>query len=425
MTQNIASTNNFLEYLRGFFRLFVLTYLFFYMFPYPLSDIPVVGDLFIYYERATDFLTLWFGHTVLKITSLEKLEITGSGDTTFDYVKLLVTAVASIFISASLFVCGFNKNRDNQLHVFITTYARYYVGLNLITYGLAKWHNGQFPFPDISRMEQTFGSSSPMGLLWTFMGYSKTYKIFTGLCEILGGVLLFFRRTTVLGGLVSLVVMTNVVFLNFAYDVPVKLFSTHLALISFFIFYPNLKTLLNFFILNKSSTLSVAPILLPNKRVRFWRIILKSVILMGFPALMIVEVFKNEGAPAKHNLNGAYFTQPYLLKNNTSTYQPPDTALWKKLIIEDSYSQIVFANDQSEFYQLTIDTATQTIHLSSYNDTTEKYALKYQQLSDGVFLMAGQYKSDSVSILLKRKELSDYPLVKRGFHWINEYPYNR
>jgi len=62
----------------------------------------------------------------------------------------------------------------------------------------------------------------------TFMGASTPYNVFTGASEMLAGVLLFFPTTTLLGALLAMAVMTQVVALNFCYDVPVKLFSTHL-----------------------------------------------------------------------------------------------------------------------------------------------------------------------------------------------------
>lgn len=424
MTEQTANRHSFWTYIKKFILLFILTYLFFYMFPFPLTDIPVFGDLLTYYEKATDFLTLWFGQNVLLLEALEKIEMTGSGDTTFDYVKLLTIAIISLLVSTGIFVFTFRRSYD-KLHDFITTYARYYVGLYLIIYGLAKVYDGQFPFPSIIRMEQTYGNSSPMGLLWTFMGYSKPYTMFSGLCEILGGVLLFFRRTTVVGSIVSLLVMTNVAMMNFAYDVPVKLFSTHLALISFFIFSPNLINLFNFFILNKPSTLRVTQIDLPNKWKRYGRILLKSIIIIGIPTITIIEEFSYADETANHNLNGAYLTQQFLINKDTLTSQTTDTTRWIKMFIEDDYSKIVFTNDKSVYYKTTIDTSTHTINLSSYSDTTQSYDLEYRQLSDSIFLLTGQFRSDSISVSFKRKLISDYPLVKRGFHWINEYPYNR
>ena len=57
------------------------------------------------------------------------------------------------------------------------------------------------PSPSIESLRETYGASSPMRLLWTFMGVSAGYRIFSGLAEALPGFLLLFRRTSTVGGL--------------------------------------------------------------------------------------------------------------------------------------------------------------------------------------------------------------------------------
>ena len=73
----------------------------------------------------------------------------------------------------------------------------------LLSYGTIKIIQTQFPFPSFDRLLERYGDSSPMGLLWTFMGYSRPYNFLAGACEASGGLLLFFRRTTTLGALVA------------------------------------------------------------------------------------------------------------------------------------------------------------------------------------------------------------------------------
>src|SRR5262249_43062543 len=85
----------------------------------------------------------------------------------------------------------------------------------------------QFSSVTPDRLVQTYGESSPMGLLWTFMGFSALYCFFGGAAEMLGGLLLTLRRTTLLGALVSAGVLANVVMLNLSFDLPLKLFSPH------------------------------------------------------------------------------------------------------------------------------------------------------------------------------------------------------
>jgi hypothetical protein len=83
------------------------------------------------------------------------------------------------------------------------------------------------------------------------MGTSESYNIFTGAGELLGGLLLTTRRTTLLGELVSFGVLGHVAMLNFSYDVPVKQFSLHLLAVSLFLMAPDLGRLANMFVLNR------------------------------------------------------------------------------------------------------------------------------------------------------------------------------
>src|SRR5258708_21145416 len=102
----------------------------------------------------------------------------------------------------------------------------------MVDYGWHKIMPVQFPPPGPDRLLVAYGDSSPMGLLWTFMGASKPYVMFSGLIEVAGGLLLLFRRTSLLGGLLSAAVLTNVVLMNFCYDVPVQLYSSRLLVMA-------------------------------------------------------------------------------------------------------------------------------------------------------------------------------------------------
>src|SRR5262249_29240551 len=57
------------------------------------------------------------------------------------------------------------------------------------------------------------------------------------------GLLLFFRRTATLGALLTFGVMAHVTLMNLCFDVPVKLYSAHLTLLSLFAAAPDLPRL--------------------------------------------------------------------------------------------------------------------------------------------------------------------------------------
>jgi len=82
-----------------------------------------------------------------------------------------------------------------------------------------------------------------MGLAWTYIGFSKGFSMFVGLGEVIGGILLFHRRTVIIGALLLLSVTANVVAVNYFFDVPVKIYSTQLLIATIIIIAPYTKRL--------------------------------------------------------------------------------------------------------------------------------------------------------------------------------------
>lgn len=182
------------------------------------------------WERVTTWLGGQFGVEVLHQT-------TGSGDTMHDWLQFATIVAVSLVLAIvwSLFERGTGYPRLGRwLHLM----ARWYLALWLIVYGAIKLYAGQFPEPGLGRLTREIGQTSPMGLVWTFLGASQPYEGLSGVLELLAGLLLFHRRTALLGCCVAVGVMGNVVALNWLYDVPVKLFSTHLLLFAVFLTAP-------------------------------------------------------------------------------------------------------------------------------------------------------------------------------------------
>lgn len=170
-------------------------------------------------------------------------QTTGSGDKLIDYVGNAVCVIAAGVLVAVWSALDRRNENHEFLEAWLRVFARYSLALTLLSYGMAKVVPTQFQHLDAVRLNETYGASSPMGLLWSFMGYSTGYTIFAGLMEVLPGVLLFSRRTAPLGSLISFAVLTNIVALNFFYDVPVKLYSVNLLLLSGYLVWPHARPL--------------------------------------------------------------------------------------------------------------------------------------------------------------------------------------
>src|SRR5207249_5821296 len=95
---------------------------------------------------------------------------------------------------------------------------------------------------------------SMQGFLWASIGASQPYQVFTGVVEVLGGLLLLAPRTTLLGATICLASMTQVFILNMTYDVGVKILSFQLVLMSLFLLAPDFPRLANVFFRNDPCT---------------------------------------------------------------------------------------------------------------------------------------------------------------------------
>lgn len=420
---------------RWLFR-FAVVYWTAYCFPEPL--IPGLG-------WAWNRVVGWVAASLFCV-KVERLAMTGSGDTTFDYVQTLCflgLALAGMLVWS---LVDRRRQRYDRVADLYRSFLRFNLAWWMLMYGVVKlpFVEGQFSEPSIDRLSQTYGASSPMGLLWTFMGASSTYTMFAGLAECLGGMLLLFRRTAMLGALVSACVMIHVVMLNFCYDVPVKLFSTHLLLMAVCILVPDRIRLANVFFLNRS--VPPRPPRLPYQ-VRWlnplhicakWASV--SLLLMAAVSSTVLTSISRHDAKSPE-WYGTYAVEGFECDGKTIPLVVRDPACWQRVSIQ-RFSQLRGDTNSVGFRSedhLTIHTTTglatnwvcelrEDAHLlvgSSPSKTDQQVGFRYRVEEGRLVELEGDLGSKSIKARLKRLERSDFPLVSRGFHWINEYPYNR
>src|SRR5690349_3925106 len=77
------------------------------------------------------------------------------------------------------------------------------------------------------------------------------YQILTAVVEVAAGALLLFRKTTTLCAMLLFGALGYIVYVNFAYDVGVHVYSTHVVSFSAFLLIPNIPKIYRLFILEK------------------------------------------------------------------------------------------------------------------------------------------------------------------------------
>lgn len=133
-------------------------------------------------------------------------------------------------------------------HAWLQGIMRYFIAFEISTYGFAKILKTQFGHI-YSRDDVPVGNLTGFDLTWNYFGHSYTFAVILGLMQIVGGILLLFRRTTLLGALLLLPVMINVVFINIFYQIDQGAFINSLVLtagLSYIILlrWPDFRTLL-------------------------------------------------------------------------------------------------------------------------------------------------------------------------------------
>ena len=96
--------------------------------------------------------------------------------------------------------------------------ARFIVSFLILFYGFAKLNGSQFTIL-ASELDKPMGSVSGFWLTWYYFGYSPVYGNFIALVQILAGVLLMFRRTTLLGACLLFPVVTNIILIDIVYGI--------------------------------------------------------------------------------------------------------------------------------------------------------------------------------------------------------------
>jgi len=401
-----------------FFRFFFVYILFFVFLDGFMSVIvhatPLVG--------AWDSLLNVVGSTVFGIEQLT-VKPNGSGDTTYNYVQLFTIFCLTVLCVLAWTRIDREKHHHERLAYGLRVFIRHYLALILIIYGLAKVFKTQFPYPTYEMLARSYGDSSPMGLLWTFMGYSYPYNLFTGLGEVMGGALLLFRRTTLLGALIIIGVMSNVVVLNFSYDVPVKIYSTHLLLMTFFLVLPDLQRLRQFFIANQHVEPARMTELGLNKNlVKAGRILL-SIVLVGMIGTNIYFFVKLPDMMAAGNRDAVLYGQ-----YKVTEFEPEilSTRLkWTALVVQGSGVRVTTQDGSEQNITWNADPENGTLDVFAFSDSLRSSTMYYTHLSDSLLKMNGWFKGDSISMTLRPVTKEDYLLSSRRFNWINEYPFNR
>jgi hypothetical protein len=372
---------------------------------------------------------------------------TGSGDTALSWIgalSVLVFAIAGAALWTVIAEWGIARRgwrrEYRTLYAWLRLAMRFTLASILLGYGFEKVFDLQFSPPGPMQLGRTFGASSPMGLLWTFIGFSVPYTIFAGVAEVVPGMLLLFRRTMTVGALSAAAVLLNVVLLNFCYDVPVKLYSSLYLLMALFLLLPDVIPMWRFFFLRGNERLQgvwLAP--MERKPLRIAAYCLQAVVIGQLLYMQISSSYQQwskrlpvtAAVPQKAtNSNPQYANVDGSWVVDSSAGWPPGEQ-WKTVTIGQLRYQSI------DFFEVTREDGMQQnfgesmdwehkIHFLNRADSVLHWTLD----AKGIAMLEGTWQGQPAKLTMHPQpdaqgSVQSFPLLTGRFHWVQEYPYNR
>lgn len=411
---------------------FVSAYFLLYCLPFPLDHIPWVSRLAARYDQLWNLAVTWVGKACFGLDIL--VQRSGSGDRPYNYVLSLIYVALALL--ATLVWTWLDRRRPDyrRLWGWLWLYFRFALAATLFVYGTGKVFRAQFGDLTFDRLLQPLGRFSPMGLLWNFMGASYPYSFFTGLAEILPGLLLTMRRTALLGALLSAVAMTQVLMLNLSYDVPVKLFSAHLLVLSLLLAAADRRRLVSFFVLDRPTPAAGLPSPWPSRRLQRGAMAVGTLLVLVFTAQQLHQARQHERSRPQYQprppFYGIWKVEAMSLGSDTPLSYEALGARFKYLVVQwPDYVLFQTMDDRWDPFLLAVDESKKTIELTlepeSESDPKVSYLLTYTQPDADHLVLEGSFRGEALHLRAKRLDDSAFRLKSRGFHWITEVPFNR
>jgi hypothetical protein len=343
-----------------------------------------------------------------------------------DYLAMVALALFSVVLAIAWSLFDRDRPSYPRMFLWVHTTVRFVLASLMFWYGWGKILPAQFGADvSLSRLPLPVAQLTPMDLLWAFMSASRPYAIFAGMTEFAGGLLLLTRRAAMAGALISVAAMANVLMLNLAYDVNVKLPASVMLAMALFLLAPHATRLGRLFLFNRPTSPAPLPALFSNPRTdRIGRAVGAVIaVLIVYWAHGQAHVFADDNrAASQEPLYGIWMVEE---TTKNSVVAPPmlsDETLWRYMIVDDGM-QVVTMSDAVTAYRSKIDSAARTIAFSPRPPAPgaapgRAMSFRFSQ-ADREHLELRRLGDDGIALVmrLRRIDPTTYPLVAHKHAW--------
>jgi uncharacterized membrane protein YphA (DoxX/SURF4 family) len=378
----------------------------------------------------------WVGNHLLGL-HVESTQV--GSDSAFQWTALYCIAVLAL-VATLIWTLLDHRRRYDRLQSWVWTVLRLMLAAAMFYFGMAKLIPTQMPFV-LNRLVEPFGNFSPTGALWAQVGISAPYQILLGAAEVLGGLLLLVPRTAAAGALVCAFDLTQVFILNMTYDIRLKSVSSQLLLLSLFLLAPYARRLFTVLFTSRAVSAVESEPLFSGRRAN--RIAVSAQVCVG---LVLLTAFGAQGwqqfTRPTPNLYGIWQVDGFSAEGYRRDPLLTDELRWRRVVFDRPFLMsdpvmvtVQHMDDSFELFGGTIDPATHFIDLTnrvelgSHEETPTKIRLSYwwpdAGSTDRIVIDGEDFAGHRIHAWFTRLDPEDFPLVERGFNWVQEQPHNR
>ncbi|MDQ3068669.1 MAG: DoxX family protein [Acidobacteriota bacterium] len=405
----------------------VCTQMFSSLFVLPWGSIPAPAESWTLRTLAS-----WVATDVLHFPKPLTL-VSGSGDTPLDFATCLTLLTIAVIGTALWSLADRRRPAYPALQAWFRLFLRFGLGGTLLTYGMIKAIPLQMPYPRLTRLLEPYGNFSLMGVLWSQMGASPAYQIFTGVAEIAAAVMLFIPGLTTLGALIALAAAAQVFVLNMTFDVPVKLFSLHLVVMAAVLLAPDARRLAEAIVLRRAVPGAPERRLFGGRRAQ--RIVIAAQLVLG--GWLVWSAYKSDmqgwntyggGAP-KPPYYGIWQIEKMTIDGVERAPLVTDYDRFRRIVIERA-NGISFQRMDDTFMgypaQLAADRQSIMLVRGQPPQTTTLGQFRIEQPSPDLLVLDGSIGKRSYRMEARLFDREKFLLVRSPrFRWVQDNPFNR
>ncbi|HEY8400230.1 MAG TPA: hypothetical protein VIK89_03155 [Cytophagaceae bacterium] len=366
------------------------------------------------------------------------------------YINWAIVLAGALVVAIIWTLLDKKSKHYRELYYLVNVTSRFTIIAQLNGLVFSKVFPSQMPPLSLGQLNTNLGDFTAQKLYWIQLSFVPGYEIFLGAAELVIMILLFFRKTAALGGLLSLIMIGNIAIANHVYDGGVHVLATFHALLGLFIVWPYLPSVWNLLVKGKDITTRVYYYPMNEGWKKYTRLSLKTfafvVFFIGSAYLhwhnYTYDSYKVPARPGLANARGFYQVTEFRLNGKELPYSPVDSIRWQEAAFEkwstlsykvhrkfeihgeagrgkqfadvDRTYESAGTGGGKRYYYYEADTINQTLTLKNKNKLykDEHIVLKYERPTDTRIILSGlnEFK-DSIYVVLDKID-KKYPLYE-------------